>query len=126
MSAWNWQEHLQKEIKKIEDSELFIARDCDLNSLDAQGTYDEELGIHTVSLPEFDVYGEGESEVDAIESLVDAMVELSTIYKEKPSLIKRESKVKRAHIFWLIGCKGDREKIKEVIRFKKDINLGEK
>ncbi|MEA4924248.1 MAG: hypothetical protein VB084_02965 [Syntrophomonadaceae bacterium] len=78
--------------------------------------FDEEIGIHTVSLPEIDLYGEGPTLEAAINNLLDSVLEFLTIYVDKLDIFSKvESDQKQLYLFKLLRCHGDRDSIKEAI-----------
>lgn len=80
--------------------------------------YDDELLVHTVSLNEIDLYGEGKTVEEAIEDLIDSIIEFLAIYLEKLDIFSRaESESKQLYLLKLLRCNGDRERIKKAIGF---------
>ena len=78
--------------------------------------FDEEIGLHTVSLPEIDLYGEGPTVEAAINNLLDSVLEFLSIYVEKIDLFSKvESDQKQLFLLKILRCHGDRDSIKKVI-----------
>lgn len=78
--------------------------------------FDEEIGIHTVSLPEIDLYGEGPTLETAINNLLDSVLEFLSIYVEKLDMFSKvESDQKQLFLLKLLRCHGDRDSIKKVL-----------
>ncbi|MEW6698668.1 MAG: hypothetical protein ACOY9Y_08885 [Bacillota bacterium] len=91
-----------------------------LNKLDFSPIteYDEELNVHTVALNEIDLYGEGKTLDEAVEDLVNSILEFLTMYLEKIDLFSKvESEAKQVYMLKLLRCNGDKEKIKKAIGF---------
>ena len=80
--------------------------------------YDDELCVHTVSLNEIDLYGEGETIKEAVEDLINSIIEFLTIYLNKIDIFSKvEPEMKQIYLLKLLKCNGDREKIKKAIGF---------
>ncbi len=78
--------------------------------------FDEEIGIHTVSLPEIDLYGEGPTLEAAVNNLLDSVLEFLTIYIDKLDIFSKvESDQKQLYLLKLLKCHGDRDLIKKAI-----------
>lgn len=78
--------------------------------------FDEEIGIHTVSLPEIDLYGDGTTLEAAINNLLDSVLEFLAIYVEKLDMFSKvESDQKQLFLLKLLRCHGDRDAIKKVL-----------
>lgn len=79
---------------------------------------DNELGIYTISLTEIDLYGEGKTLDEAIDNLIDSIMQYLAIYVEKIDLFSKvESEIKQLYMLKLLRCNGDRKKIKKVIGY---------
>jgi hypothetical protein len=77
---------------------------------------DEELGVWTVSLNEINMYGEGKTEDEAIQDLINAIVEFSRLYKKKYEYYSMvEAPEVKVYMRKIARCEGDREKIKKAI-----------
>ncbi len=80
--------------------------------------YDDELCVHTVSLNEIDLYGEGETIKEAVEDLINSIIEFLTIYLNKIDIFSKvEPELKQIYLLKLLKCNGDRKKIKKAIGF---------
>ncbi|WP_192895309.1 hypothetical protein [Pelotomaculum sp. FP] len=78
--------------------------------------FDEEIEIHTVSLPEIDLYGEGPTLEAAINNLLDSVLEFLTIYVDKIDMFSKvESEQKQLFLLKLLRYHGDRDSIKKVL-----------
>lgn len=76
--------------------------------------FDKEIGIHTVSLPEIDLYGEGPTLEAAINNLLDSVLEFLHIYVEKLDLFSKvESDQKQLYLLKLLRCYGDKDLIRK-------------
>ncbi len=76
--------------------------------------FDKEIGIHTVSLPEIDLYGEGPTLEAAINNLLDSVLEFLSIYVEKLDMFSKvESDQKQLYLLKLLRCHGDRDLIQK-------------
>lgn len=77
---------------------------------------DDELGILTISVKEVPIYGEGHSREEAIESLVDAALDYSSVYEDRIELFSRvDSPETQAHMLKIIRCRGDRGAVRQVL-----------
>jgi hypothetical protein len=80
--------------------------------------FDQEIAIHTVSIPEVDLYGEGNTIEAAIENLIDSILEFLNIYVSKLDMFSRvESELKQLYLLKLLRCHGDRDLIKKALGF---------
>jgi hypothetical protein len=78
--------------------------------------FDEELGIYTVALHEIDLYGEGKTVEEAVEDLVNSILDFLAIYIEKIDLFSKvEPDLKKAYLLKLLRCNGDTAKIRKAI-----------
>jgi len=81
--------------------------------------YDNELDTWTISVNEINLYGEGRTEKEANENLIDSILEFKNIYLEKIDLFsKLESIEKQMYMRKIIRCGTDREKLKKVLGLK--------
>ncbi|MGE5527754.1 MAG: hypothetical protein ACM3X6_01245 [Patescibacteria group bacterium] len=79
-------------------------------------TRDDELGVTTIALEDLPVYGEGTTRAVAIESLVDAVLDYTAVYKEKIELFSKiDTPVQQGRMLKLMRCGGDRDAIKRAI-----------
>ncbi len=79
-------------------------------------TFDNELNVWTVAINEINLYGEGNTENEAVEDLIDSVIEYASLYKEKSDLFcKVESLDKLVFFIRILLCQGDREKIKKLL-----------
>ena len=79
-------------------------------------SFDNELNVWTVAINGINLYGEGNTESDAVEDLIDSIIEYASLYKEKADLFcKVERLDKLAFFIRILLCQGDREKIKKLI-----------
>lgn len=77
--------------------------------------FDKELKIWTVALDEINMYGEGSTKEEALEDLINGIIEFTEIYKKntdrysllEPEIIEYMRKI--------IDCNNNREKIKLVL-----------
>ncbi|OPX85787.1 MAG: hypothetical protein A4E52_01600 [Pelotomaculum sp. PtaB.Bin013] len=80
--------------------------------------YDDELCVHTVSLNEINLYGEGKTVEEAVVDLVNTIIEFLAIYIEKLDVFSKvEPESKQLYLLKLLRCNGDGEKIKKAIGF---------
>ncbi|QDR81092.1 hypothetical protein [Sporomusa termitida] len=70
-------------------------------------TYDEELQGWTVSVPEIDLYGEGNTKEAAVSDLINSIHEYISLYTESNFLSQHESPEKQAAIIKLMRCEND-------------------
>lgn len=70
-------------------------------------TYDEELQGWTVSIPEIDLYGEGDTKEAAVSDLITSIHEYISLYTESDFLSQRELPEKQAAIIKLMRCETD-------------------
>ncbi|MDO9535647.1 MAG: hypothetical protein Q7J85_10045 [Bacillota bacterium] len=83
---------------------------------DIAKTFDNELNVWTVAVNEINLYGEGNTENEAVEDLIDSVIEYASLYKEKSDLFcKVESLDKLVFFIRILLCQGDREKIKKLL-----------
>ena len=69
--------------------------------------YDDELQGWTISIPEIDLYGEGDTKETAIADLIKSIHEYISLYTESDFLSKHESPEKQAAIIKLMRCEND-------------------
>lgn len=83
-------------------------------------SFDEDLGIWTVSLDDLNLYGEGRSKKDAIEDLIDSTLEYLQIYYANPEwfLNHEETASHFVYLRRIARCEGDREAIKDLLGLK--------
>lgn len=80
-------------------------------------TLDERVGGVTIAIPYLPMYGEGETREQAIENLVDAVIEFREAYTENLELYKRsESAFNQAVMLKLLRCGNDREAIRAALK----------
>lgn len=73
---------------------------------------DQELGLVTISVKEIPVYGEGRSREQAIESLLDAVLDYRLVYEENIQLFSRvDSAETRGLMLKLMRCGDDRQAV---------------
>lgn len=78
--------------------------------------WDEELGVVTISVDEIPIYGEGNTQQEAINSLVDAAIEYTSVYQEKIDLFSRtDSPMVQAFMVKLIRAGEDRQAVQEAL-----------
>lgn len=105
-----------EEVSHIKTS--YLSKLLDKLSFNPIVDYDGELGVHTVSLNEIDLYGEAETVAEAVEDLVNSVIEFLVIYLEKLDLFSKvEPELKQVYLLKLLRCNGDREEIKKAIGF---------
>ena len=79
-------------------------------------TFDDELNVWTVAVNEINLYGEGNTENEAVEDLIDSVINYASLFKEKADLFcKVESLDKLVFFIRILICQGDREKIKKLL-----------
>lgn len=79
---------------------------------------DNELKIYTISLNEIGLYGEAHTVEEAVEDLIDSIIQFLAIYIEKIDIFSKvESEIKQLYMLKLLRCEGNREKIKKVIGY---------
>ena len=79
---------------------------------------DQEIGVHTVSIPEIDIYGEGNTKEAAIDNLIDSILEFLNIYVEKLDMFSKvESDQKQLFLLKLLRCHGDRILMRKALGF---------
>jgi len=76
--------------------------------------FDAELQGWTVSVPEIDLYGEGDTKEAAISDLISSIYEYISLYTESDFLSKHESPEKQAAIIKLMRCENDEAMRKEL------------
>lgn len=80
--------------------------------------HDDELQVYTVSLSEIDIYGEGKTVDEAVDDLVNSIIEFLVIYTEKIDIFSKvEPEMKQLYLLKLLRCNGDKDKIKKAIGF---------
>ena len=80
--------------------------------------YDDELCSHTIALNEIDLYGEGKTVEEAVEDLVNSIIEFLAIYLEKLDMFSKvEPESKQVYLLKLLRCNGDKDKLKKAIGF---------
>ena len=78
--------------------------------------HDQELGVFTVSVNEIDLYGEGNTKEEAIQDLINSIMEYLTVYVDKIDMFSRFEPVsKQVYVLKLLRCKGDREKLRKAL-----------
>lgn len=79
-------------------------------------TLDPELGVITIAIDEIPVYGEGQSHDEAIQSLIDAVLDYTAVYEERIELFSRtESPRTQGLMLKLLRCSQDREAIRQAL-----------
>jgi len=80
-------------------------------------TPDERLGGLTIAIPYLPMYGEGEIREEAIENLINAVVEFCEVYIKKLELYKRsESAYNQAIMLKLLRCNNNRKAIRAALK----------
>jgi len=78
--------------------------------------FDEELGVHTVSADDINIYGEGSTKAEAIEDLLNSIIEYAAVYVEQIDLFSKvEDITKQGYMLKVIRCGNDKEKLKKVL-----------
>ena len=76
--------------------------------------YDAELDTFTISVLELNMYGEGKTREEAINDLLDSIVEFAQIYNEKIDLFsKAESVEKQVYMMKILRSVSDRNSLKK-------------
>lgn len=98
--------HIRKDI--LEHMALYCVK------YDVVKTYDENYDAWTVALANnINLYGEGKTQEEAIENLVDTAIEYAALYKEKSDLFCRLENLDKLVFFTrVLVCQGNREKIR--------------
>lgn len=80
-------------------------------------TYDKEYDAWTVTLESnINIYGEGNTQEEAIENLIDSVIEYATLYKEKSDLFCRlENLDKLVFFIRVLICQGNRDKVRLIL-----------
>jgi hypothetical protein len=77
---------------------------------------DTEFGVTTIAIEELPIYGEGKTREEAIDDLLDTVIEFCEIYEEERITYERHySKDKQDIMTELILCNGDKERIRQLI-----------
>jgi hypothetical protein len=77
----------------------------------------EELGGYTISFREIDMYGEGATKEEAIQNVLDSVIEYINIYDEQIEIFSKvESIEKHMYMCKLIRCENDIEMLRKVLR----------
>ena len=80
-------------------------------------TPDENLGGLTIAIPNLPIYGEGNTREEAVEKLIDAVIEFREAYLENLELYKRsESLDNKIIMMKLLRCGDDREAIRAALK----------
>ena len=98
--------HIRKDI--LEHLALYCGR------YDIVKTFDEEYDAWTVAIENnINLYGEGKTQEEAVENLIDSAIDYATLYKEKSDLFCRlESLDKLVFFIRILICEGNREKVR--------------
>lgn len=76
----------------------------------------EELGGYTISFRDIDMYGEGNTKKEAIQNVLDSIIEYINIYDEQIELFSKvESIEKHMYMCKLIKYKNDTEMLRKVL-----------
>lgn len=80
-------------------------------------TFDEDLGVWTVSLDDLNLYGEGQSKNGAIEDLINSVLEYLQIYYANPEwfLSREETAPHYVYLRRIARCDGDKDTIKRLM-----------
>jgi len=80
-------------------------------------TPDENLGGLTIAIPNLPIYGEGNTREEAVEKLIDAVIEFREAYLDNLELYKRsESLDNKIIMMKLLRCGDDREAIRAALK----------
>ena len=80
-------------------------------------TPDENLGGLTIAIPNLPIYGEGNTREEAVEKLIDAVIEFREAYLDNLELYKRsESLDNKIIMMKLLRCGNDREAIRAALK----------
>lgn len=80
-------------------------------------TSDDVVGGLTIAVPHLPIYGEGNTREEAIEDLIDAVIEFREAYLENLELYKRsESLDNKIVMLKLLRCGNDREAIRAALK----------
>lgn len=80
-------------------------------------TPDEDVGGLTIAISNLPIFGEGDTRAEAVEDLIDAVIEFREAYLENLELYKRsESAYSRAIVLKLLRCGDDREAIRAALK----------
>lgn len=75
--------------------------------------FDEKQKVYTVALDGFPPYGEGKTREEAVESLVDTVIDYCGVYVERAEVYRKlDTALDRAFMLKLIRCGEDREAIR--------------
>lgn len=98
--------HIRKDI--LEHLALYCSK------YDLVRTYDEEYDEWTVAIENnINLYGEGKTEEEAVENLIDSAIEYAKTYKEKSDLFcKIENMDKLVFFIRIIICQGNKDKVR--------------
>jgi hypothetical protein len=78
--------------------------------------FDEELVVYTVSANDINIYGEGSTKAEAIEDLLNSILEYAAIYVEQIDVFSKvEDITKQGYMLKIIRCGSDKEKLKKVL-----------
>lgn len=78
--------------------------------------FDEELVVYTVIADDINIYGEGSTKDEAIEDLLNSIIEYAAIYVEQIDLFSKvEDNTKQGYMLKVIRCGNDKEKLKKVL-----------
>ena len=79
-------------------------------------TRDENLGGLTIAIPYLPIYGEGETREEAVENLIDSVIEFREVYLENLDLYKCSlSAFNRAILLKLLRCGDNRKAIRATL-----------
>jgi len=76
--------------------------------------YDKELKTFTISVLELNMYGEGKTREEAINDLLDSIIEFAQIYNEKIDLFSKvESVEKQVYMMKILRSASDKNSLKK-------------
>ena len=80
-------------------------------------TFDEELSVWTVSLPELPVYGESTDKKEAADGLIDSLLEYVEVYYSNLQwfLNREETASDLRYLRQIARCEGDRARIARLV-----------
>lgn len=78
--------------------------------------FDEEMGVYTISADDINIYGEGSTKDEAIEDILNSIIEYAAIYVEQIDLFSKvEDITKQSYMLKVIRCGNDKVKLKKVL-----------
>lgn len=78
----------------------------------------EELGGLTITIEELPIHGEGETREEAVESLIDAVIEFCEAYSDSLEIRRAMNSEQCKLVSLLLGGVGNRAKISKMIGLK--------